>query len=238
MGDRIRIDGDYHYRALTSGNPVQRFWHKSKFFLIQELLIPTCGDVVLDVGCGSGVCSAYMAQQGARVVGVDGNQQAISFAKDSYRDELLTFQLGYVDELNFRNGTFTKAVCLEVVEHLYEGQVQRLLESVRDALARDGLLVISTPNYRSLWPLIEMTLDLFNFVPSLKEDQHVTKFTPARLRRLCESSGYELVRARTICTVGPWLALFSDKLAEAATRFELAHSFPAGTILAQVYRKK
>ena len=104
-GDLIQIEGGNQYNALRSGNPVQRWWHRSKLLLIDELLKPSPSDRILDVGCGSGVCSFHMAERGAKVVGVDGNPSAVEFARSAYPDlgaGTLRFELGLIDELGFR----------------------------------------------------------------------------------------------------------------------------------------
>lgn len=81
IGDSIAIPGDYQYRALHDGPAVQRFWHHGKLAAAEAALHPVAGDVVLDVGCGSGVLSARLgAIPGVRVIGVDANADAIAFA--------------------------------------------------------------------------------------------------------------------------------------------------------------
>jgi 2-polyprenyl-3-methyl-5-hydroxy-6-metoxy-1,4-benzoquinol methylase len=239
MGDLIDIDGAYQHNALRSKNPVQRWWHQSKLCLIDELLEPLPGDRILDVGCGSGVCSAHMAAKGAEVVGVDGNQAAIDFARAAYVGGMpgLSFQKGLVDELAFPRAYFNKAICLEVIEHLYENQVIELLGSVSRSLVPGGLLLLTTPNYRSAWPAIEFALDTLGLVPKLDGDQHVTHFYPRRLAALCASVGFAPVALRSICTIGPWLGLISDDLARRATTSEIRHGIPFGSVIAHLYRE-
>ena len=52
----------------------------------------------LDVGCGSGVHSAFLADQGYKVLGIDSSEAAISAAKVAYRrDEIQFAQVGFGD---------------------------------------------------------------------------------------------------------------------------------------------
>jgi 2-polyprenyl-3-methyl-5-hydroxy-6-metoxy-1,4-benzoquinol methylase len=237
LGDRIEIAGDYQHRALHAGNAVQRFWHESKLQLIDALLVPGPGERVLDVGCGSGVCSGHVAASGAHVVGIDANPSALAFARRAYGSETIRFVEGYVDDLPFEGEGFDKAICLEVIEHLYREQGDALLRSIVRVLRPGGLLLLTTPNYRSLWPAIERTLDLLRLVPTLDSEQHVSRFHHRSLARLAAGAGFEPVSRRTICTIGPWIAPVSHALAAGATRMELKRFWPGGTILAHLYRK-
>lgn len=236
MGDRIEIAGDYQHRALHDGGAIQRFWHQSKLLLIDTLLRPAAGQRILDVGCGSGVCSGHLGESGADVVGIDGNSEAVAFAARTYGRANVQFTAGYVDDLHFDGQSFDKAICFEVIEHLYHPQVANLLRGVQRVLKPGGELLVTTPNYRSAWPVIEFALDRLHLVPTLAGEQHVSKFTHERLQRIAESVGLVPVARRSICTVGPWLAPVSVAAARRATLWELEHRVPAGTILAHLYR--
>lgn len=98
-GDTIKIPGDYQYKALTTGNPVQRFWHESKQRIISQLMPPEPTDFILDVGCGSGVIANFLGQSGAKVWGIDGNKDALNFARETFKAPNLEYHLGLVDDL-------------------------------------------------------------------------------------------------------------------------------------------
>jgi 2-polyprenyl-3-methyl-5-hydroxy-6-metoxy-1,4-benzoquinol methylase len=236
MGDRIAIAGDYQHRAIHEGGAVQRFWHQSKLLLIERLLRPAAGQRILDVGCGSGVCSGFMGESGADVTGIDGNAEAIAFARRTYGRDHVRFAAGHVDDLQFEPRSFDKAICFEVIEHLYHPQVADLLRGLARVLKPGGELLVTTPNYRSLWPAIELALDRLHLVPALAGEQHVTRFTHGRLAQTAASAGFVSVARRSICSVGPWLAPISTAAARRTTWWELDHFVPAGTILAHLYR--
>ena len=48
---------------------------------------------------------------------------------------------------------------IELIEHLPPADARRLLAEARGMLSPQGRLVVTTPNYRSLWPLIEWGLN-------------------------------------------------------------------------------
>jgi hypothetical protein len=81
-------------------------------------------------------------------------------------------------------------------------------------LANPGAqLFITTPNYRSAWPLIEWLLDRFGLVATLDEAQHVTHFTKQRLVAMCEHAGWTVRQIGTFNGVAPFLAPISRRLA-------------------------
>jgi 2-polyprenyl-3-methyl-5-hydroxy-6-metoxy-1,4-benzoquinol methylase len=235
-GDAVAIAGDYQWRALTEGPAPQRFWHDTKRWLVRTYLAPGPSDRVLDVGCGSGVVSAYLADLPVReCVAVDGNPGAIAFASRHFRRPNLRFERCLVDELDLPAGHFDAAACLELVEHVYPEQGRALLESLRRLVRPGGRLLLTTPNYASAWPAIEWLLDRSGRVPKLAGDQHVAFYTHARLSRLCRSAGWAIRARRTCCTLAPWLAALSWRLAEGVRAAE--GRVRGGTILAYVLER-
>lgn len=236
VGDTVAIEGDYQYRALTQGPRVQRFWHDTKLWLARRYLQPKPTDRILDVGCGSGVVADYLAAVPVReVVGVDGNPRAIAFAMHQFRRPNLRFVTGLVDQLDFPDESFDACVCLELIEHIYLSQGLALLESLYRLTRPGGRLLLTTPNYRSAWPLLEWALDRSGKAPHLDEDQHVSHYHHGLLARLCRASGWVTVHRHTCCTVAPWLAVVSWRLAEAVRRVE--GRVPCGTLLVHVLEK-
>jgi len=236
-GDRIAVDGDYQHRAIHGGPAVQRHWHRSKLLLVDGLLNLKRTDRVLDIGCGSGVVAGHLGKSASYVLGIDGNPGAVAFARSQYGCATIEFSEGLIDRMEIAPASFQVAVCLEVIEHIYEPQAREMLSSLATALAPGGTLLLTTPNYASFWPAIEFALDFVGAVPHLREDQHVCRYTHSRLRRLCRSVGLETLLERSICTAGPWLAPISEGLATRATNFEIRHAIPCGIILAHLCRK-
>ena len=175
------IPGDYQYRALYHGNPVQRLWHKAKLELIREVALPEPGERVLDAACGSGVISDFLASNGANVTGVDLNPDAINFAKRQFERPGIRFECASLFE--FTGGPFDRIYCLEAIEHFPETEISGLLTRFSRLATPGARLFVTTPNYASLWPLIEWILDTFKLTPRLKDEQHLSKMTPFLLEK-------------------------------------------------------
>lgn len=236
-GDTIKIAGDYQYKALTQGNAVQRFWHYTKQSAITRYLPPAQDDAVLDVGCGSGVITSFLGSFGATVVGFDGNPDAIAFATETFSRPNVRFQLGLVDENLAIDQRVDKIYCLEVIEHIYRHQGETMLRTFHRLLSPGGQVFLTTPNYRSLWPLIEWVMDLLRLSPPLKDHQHVQKYHKGTLEQVCYEAGFEIELISTTCLIAPWLAPLSWSFAKVMDNLEPKFPFFWGSILVCVLRK-
>lgn len=236
QGDAIAIAGDYQHRALLEGPPVQRYWHQAKLELLDWLFTPEAGESVLDVGCGSGVFANQIGSYGASVLAIDANPDAIDYASRTFGRDDVEFRLGMLDDLDLPSDHFDRATALEIVEHVYPEQVRTLLVTLRRVLRPGGSLLVTTPNYRGLWPLVEWASDRFAPTAQMNASQHVTRFTRARLRALLIEAGFEHVELRTTHTFAPFVAALSAAAARRVDRLERRVDWPFGNLLAAVAR--
>jgi 2-polyprenyl-3-methyl-5-hydroxy-6-metoxy-1,4-benzoquinol methylase len=226
--DAIHISGDYQARALKSDRAAQRFWHEAKFRLIERIAMPGKHDRVLDAGCGSGTISHFLSRHAGEVVGTDSNPSAIGYARTAYNAPNLEFRLGQFEDLT-GDKAFDRIYCIEVIEHLYERQVADVLSLFYRVANPGAQLLLTTPNYRSAWPLIEWLLDRFALVAKLDEAQHVTHFTKGKLSMACERAGWRVRHIGTFNGFAPFLAPISYRLALGLEKVE----FRANRLLPQ-----
>lgn len=232
-----RIPGDYQHRALVGGQPVQRYWHLAKQRLIGERFPLSESDDVLDIGCGSGVVADLMASTARTVVGFDGSRDAIAFARATFTRDNLRFEQSLFDNLELEAQSFSAAVCMEVFEHLDTHAVAQLLARTADALVDGGRLLVTTPNYRGIWPVLEWLADRSGKVAHLDGDQHITQFDAARLRRVLTDAGFEVLEQGTFCTVAPFASPLSTSLADRILKFEMSANLRFGALLYAVARR-
>ena len=220
-GDAIHISGDYQARALKSDRAAQRFWHEAKFRLIERVAMPGQHDRVLDAGCGSGTISHFLSSYAGDVTGIDSNASAISYARDTFKAPNLQFRVGQFDDLK-GDKQFNRIYCIEVIEHLYEHQVAEVLRLFHEVSNPAAQLFLTTPNYRSAWPLIEWLLDRYSLVAKLDEAQHVTRFTKGKLSAMCQRAGWNVRYIGTFNGVAPFMAPMSHRLALSIEKIEFS----------------
>jgi GT2 family glycosyltransferase/2-polyprenyl-3-methyl-5-hydroxy-6-metoxy-1,4-benzoquinol methylase/glycosyltransferase involved in cell wall biosynthesis len=99
---------------------------------------------VLDIACGEGYGSSFMADMARSVIGMDISNETIEHASAAYKKQNLKFRQGSAINLDFTDASFDVVVSFETIEHLAE-QAQMLAE-IRRVLRPDGVLIISSPN--------------------------------------------------------------------------------------------
>jgi SAM-dependent methyltransferase len=103
------------------------------------------GENVIDVGCGHGIGTYYLASQGAgRVLGVDSDPDAIEYSVRHYLRENLQFEFMDAVHPTLPRDEFDVAVSFEVLEHVNDPE--GYLIGVRDTLRPGGRFFLSTPN--------------------------------------------------------------------------------------------
>ena len=109
---------------------------------ILQFLQPKPGDVILDMGCGYGLISQYIADKtGAKVVGVDLSPSAIRYAQDlAKNNSKLEFHVMDIKDLSFPENHFTHIISIDTV--YYAPSLERLLETLRKIGTRNLKLAI------------------------------------------------------------------------------------------------
>lgn len=172
--------GHYH-RVMESGSAVRRAWHRLKFTRVLELFDPP--GPLLDVGCFAGSLLSMAAEaRFPRQLGVDILPEQVDYARESFGTPFRDFRaIGSLEELAGLPGEFQCASCVEVIEHLKPAEIRALFLGVAQRLVPGGQFVLSTPNYASTWPVLEMMLNRVSDVDY--SEQHITRFTWFRLER-------------------------------------------------------
>ena len=240
--DYHSVAGDYQYRAMQSGHPMQRFWHRGKLLMIDQLIRPQLrsGSRLLEIGCGAGNLLLQATVAGSYPVALDLSMQALTFVRSRLEEAQSAPEApngfactqGIGELLPFRDNLFECILLSEVIEHLETPQV-----SIREAarvLCTGGRLLITTPNYRSFWPIMEWAVDRLNMAPKMAGEQHISRFHPSSLTKMLTESGLRMEYAGSIYNLSPFLSLISSERANRQLQRELRGRSPWGMILVAV----
>jgi SAM-dependent methyltransferase len=103
--------------------------------MLQQFLRPAAGDVIVDLGCGSGRSLVWNSESGAHMIGID---VAPYFAVQAVDGGDLV--LGDLRRLPFADGTFSKGYALDVFEHLSREALGDVLGEIARVMRPGGFV--------------------------------------------------------------------------------------------------
>jgi 2-polyprenyl-3-methyl-5-hydroxy-6-metoxy-1,4-benzoquinol methylase len=231
--DAVFISGDYQKRALTEGSRLQRSWHAGRLELLQLALAVSPDDVLADIGCGSGISIEKFAPLVRRAYGVDSNLEAVRFCRENFvAQKNVEILQGTLDKTGIAEKTLTKIICTEVLEHVYLQQIPGILAHWKTLLKPSGQVFITVPNDQSIWPIMEWCADRLHLVPHLADDQHVSHWTPAKLKSTLKEAGFTQIKLGSFNLVSPLAYMFGlSKLGRSVSQLELKHLSTGGPLI-------
>lgn len=112
---------------------------------------------VLDLGCGSGVFSHYIAEKGCSVIGVDGSTAMIALCNQREKHTAVQFVCQSLPFVN-PQGYGQQDVILMSSLLEYMDDMAQLLRQANGLLQPGGLLIVSIPNSTSVYRRVEQTV--------------------------------------------------------------------------------
>jgi 2-polyprenyl-3-methyl-5-hydroxy-6-metoxy-1,4-benzoquinol methylase len=131
------------YAFFIKENLLQFLVRLARYKFVSKMIKKT--DHLLEIGCGSGLGSVFLAQNCASVLGIDVKANEIEEANSLNRRTNLTFK--NIDFFDFvSDQRFDVVVALDVIEHMSKCLGRKLIKKTRRYLRNNGLLVIGTPS--------------------------------------------------------------------------------------------
>ena len=125
---------------------------------------------ILEVGCGTGNVSSYLAGQGYDVTGCEYYDEALSMAWPGFEKIK-----GDATNLPFKDHTFDIVCLFDVIEH-FDDDVVPLREAKR-VVKKNGIITITVPAREELWSYVD------------DEAYHKRRYTRNSLARVLSDSG-------------------------------------------------
>ncbi len=135
------------------------FRKQGKFFLEPQEDMPRVVDLfkqknvktVLDLGCGSGRHTVYLAERGFKVYGIDISPRGIKIAKSWLKQEGLKANLRMGDiyrKLPYPDGFFDAFISTQTLHHNRINIVRKLIREIERVLQPGGLLFVTVSRKR------------------------------------------------------------------------------------------
>lgn len=174
------------------------------------------GAEVLDVGCGNGIITRALGEEGFRVRGIDSSEKAIEKARSLNHADNIRFEAISAEQLRANGQQYHAVICSEVLEHLNDpGQ---LLNVLYQCLSANGTLIVTVPNgkgprelfvTRPVIALQKKNNRAWRFVKKIKKGfgykgttvqsdaddlTHIQFFTKRSLKRLAAENNFKIVQ--------------------------------------------
>jgi SAM-dependent methyltransferase len=192
-GGEYAARGDYH-REL---DPAWEFYptYTAKLIAVRRWLdaLPA-GTRVLDAGCGEGVLVEEYAAR-LEIEGIDPN-----YSSTRVRSGSLT-------ALPYAAGTFDRALCLDVLEHLSFEEQPRALAELHRVLRPGGELLVSVPNLAHLQSRVHFLLR-GRLIRTASARKHPGDRPAAEYLELARRAGFALIGRRGIFPTVPIVTRF------------------------------
>ena len=159
---------------------------------------------VLDVGCGSGVQSDFLAPYAKEVVGVDLSEKLIEIAKERCKEyPHVRFQVANACHLPFANQSFDFIIAYgDVLSHIVEGYEEAISEMAR--VAKQGALITFEVDTKWNFGIFYHPMELMDAL-LVRGKGHATRiwegmrfktFTYRELKSLLEKNQLEIIACR------------------------------------------
>lgn len=173
----------YDYSITTTG---LSHWMKLAD-IIQNKYIHTLSDMVIDIGCNTGLTLKLLQDKGTKVLGVDPATRLTDIARQngiSVVDEFFSEKVA--ECIKNKNGNAQVIIStntLDHVENLYD-----FLTGVAGLLSHKGYFIIEVPYFP----------DMMTKLSHVVYHQQVNYFTMSNLRELLKRYGFEIISAEKI----------------------------------------
>lgn len=165
--------------------PENNFTHYYSFKAIKKYLK---GKNALEIGCGAGSNSFYIAKNGIRTTGLDISEKVIRICKESSKILNIKHLTNFVnaDFLQYKTRKkFDLIICYEVIEHIKDDK--KSLQKIRSLLKEKGICILSVPSSNSLLFRLGYTKEFD------KTAGHLRRYNKQSIINLCKKANLNII---------------------------------------------
>lgn len=199
-------------KHILPGEPIPRgsLFHERRYRVALSALGDLkSGGLLLDIGCGDGSQTEFLAKHFGYCIGIDLQHSRLS----GFRKELLSRRVGNIillggnaEILPFKDASFDYVTCFEILEHVEEQETA--LQEVRRILKPGGFFAISVPHrwwifetHGANLPLVPWNrVPFFSWLPKSIHDRwaRARNYTQNEMRRILANAGFVSIQTQLL----------------------------------------
>jgi 2-polyprenyl-6-hydroxyphenyl methylase/3-demethylubiquinone-9 3-methyltransferase len=158
--------------------------------------------LILDLGCGGGILSETLAEEGANILAIDQSKKLINEAKKRAKSKNLKidYQCQSIKSLKGKRAKFDIILCMEVIEHVQD--YRNFIKVAFECLKKDGIIIFSTINksFLSYLTTIFLAEKVLKLVPSKTHDWDMY-VKPEEIMEVAEKFSFRLDKIRGLAAI-------------------------------------
>lgn len=170
-------------------------WHKVKFKFVEDrvLNLAILPKKVVDYACGPGTfLGRYLQSLNAEKIGLDISDTQITYAIKNFGSRASFVK----SNSQLLQNSFDLVTAIEFIEHITKDELQVFFRDCHELLNESGTLIVTTPNYKGFWPILEKLTDrLFG---TKYHAQHIAKYNRSTLYSLLTTADFRVQSIETI----------------------------------------
>ena len=188
---------DWYFESIKI-DPLQRCWHKRRFFEVSKV-IESVGGKVLDVGSADGTFSKVILDKSKanKLIGMEVLKGSVDWANKHWKKHpaaagqvKMKFMVGDAHKLEFEANSFDAVFILEVLEHVENPA--KVLSGVNRILKKGGYGVFLVPSDNFLFKLVWYLWLKFYPRGWVWKDTHIQTFRDNYLTKIVKQAGLKV----------------------------------------------
>tara|TARA_B100001250_G_C19811542_1_gene795926 strand:+ start:134 stop:847 length:714 start_codon:yes stop_codon:yes gene_type:complete len=197
--DEVLIEG------IKKNSGIQSNWHNITFKKISKFIELDAEH--LDYACGPGTFIGNYIKSNS--TGVDISQQQIEYARDKYLDKGVFLT---TEEFIFENyyEKFDSITVIGLLEFIESDRIINLVNKLNLILKPNGIIYLTTPNYRGLMYFLEKLLNVFGKVNY--KNEVVNRFNKNSSMKILKETSFSKIEVKKILNFGVFFSIINHNV--------------------------
>jgi 2-polyprenyl-3-methyl-5-hydroxy-6-metoxy-1,4-benzoquinol methylase len=193
--DYDSMPAGYYDSIHEDSGTLRSKWHRVKFEYVEDVILGLkySPKRIVDYACGPGTfLGRYLLNLNVEKIGLDISESQIAYAVNKFGSNVTFVN----SKSQIAQSSIELITAIEFIEHISESQLQVFFHDCFELLSDSGTLILTTPNYKGFWPVLEKLTDwLFG---TEYHAQHIVKYNETSLKSSLILANFKVQSIETI----------------------------------------